>query len=294
MSEIFLINSTIDRLAIWFVMGLLVQAVILIWREFQIRKFFLVVSAASVAGIIGYFGFKDGITPIFDSLIGFCFWFSIFFSLAYKKTILTEIDERQILQINIVFLYVIFFASGLAPVFLIFPSVAALLLVPSIATLAVSFYKKKIPKLAKALFYIWFNVMILILLGYQLLRWAAPLVFGHQSLATLGPWEAFFGGMSILLLSVYSLYMFELLPGKYTGFKDTIEFGLFLAHRHSNRQLSQLEALLIILIQGGILVLNHKFHVVSESMIIGISLAVVTIVVREESIIYFHRHKTRS
>ena len=89
----------------------------------------------------------------------------------------------------------------------------------------------------------------------------------------------------LFLLLAYSSYIWSLvpIPGKHETFREKwLKVQIFireLDRAYDNTQLRRHQSLLIILIEGGLLWLNHTFQIVSPIIAINISLILFSILI---------------
>jgi len=200
--------------------------------------------------------------------------FSILFSIVAEEEILPEISEQTILSFTLVFWYICFthFSVGFSHLWV------KIALIPSIATLIISFINRKLGFFWKLFFYNWFLLLIIFFGIFYFSFGNLSFFFIKENIKNLSVIGVMATGMAFLYLIANSFYFFELfpIPGKHQSFRERIEMWKehtrLLTSKYTDYQLKPAYSFLLILFQGGILVLNYFFKFVSEDLIISIAI----------------------
>lgn len=217
--------------------------------------------------------------------------FVVVFYIIYRNRILPAVGEESLL-----FYTILFWAA--APGAWTHTALYAAAIVPTTAVLCACFTRYNIPKAARFLFYVWFLIIIVSLLLPQYYDFKKPLAFdspigafrsvyylfealmlavflppllthaigqgGLPATVSLIPLE-----MTHLYLSVYSLSIFFLLPGR-SGLGMWKEHADALADRFSKNQASPKRCAVIIALVGGLLALNAYLGYVDRAALIAV------------------------
>lgn len=190
--------------------------------------------------------------------------FSLYFCFRFNKEVLPEITELTLLQFMLVFVYVLY-AAGLHNFPL--PFLVALS-VPCLWTLVLAFIRSPLGRFGRLLSYLWFIGMVLTVLIIQCMTWLYPRLVGF--VAFENPLEAVVAGMTFLSFMLYASYVANLVViNRY----ENLLMKEYLMYRYQHHDLTARQALVITLVQGGLLAANAIAHLVPDAVIIGVSLS---------------------
>lgn len=200
--------------------------------------------------------------------------FVFIFIIAYRDKILLTINEQTVLSFTIMF----WFVAG-KYLFNLLACVGVFAIIATMLTALMCFTDIRIGRYPRAFFHAWFILMALFLcmsqfsasgLGEALTNFAS-IEQASPELMLL----AFFGGMTSLYICAYGFYLFMLIPipGKHQSLSERLrqweEDIDFLADRYSGEQIKPIFTILIIVIEGGLLLLNNFYPVVSDFILIN-------------------------
>ena len=266
-----------------FVAGIIFEALLLTGRTAQYKKLALITSL--LLGLVVILFLIDAIQgrlvdwPHYARL--FSLLFPIAFAYSFKKEILPVINEQIVLSLTVEFWFTFlgFFYSDVTYKNLL----AILAIIPTIGALIIAFTNIHIKFWGRIFFYSWFLAIIVFLIIFQFSSGILSFLFSSlvdgqlpmTQLANLAPFNIFTHGMTFLYLAANAWYLYELIPipGKSQSIQDRIRQWQahlkLLSGKYSNYQLKSIHSLLIILIQGGSLILNYYFKLIPNSLFIN-------------------------
>ncbi len=271
-------------LIMWFGAGVLVQAILLIRKDFNWLKF---------AGCVGIalFGLLPGKHEYHYTLlphIFFCFcMFSFMFALFFKEDILPVVSEKVLLSYSIIFWFS-FFSFFYKDAF-IHKFLFCLFLIPSLAAVVIAFIKIKLNFWGKLMFYTWFLVIVLSLGLFRFSFSHLSLFFDSYHVPWIGTIDCLLTGMAFLYLVVNATYIWELIPipGKNQSWesrmKEWHELTNLMTQRCEDQQPTHLQTILIIVLQGGGLFLDYIFHFIPAGVLINVLILLPVILASENS-----------
>lgn len=217
-------------------------------------------------------------------LIAMAGWFAVTTAFVFRKRIIGTLNEQYLLHINII--YAFFLLTHLdwqGPT----ASLLFVALLPSIHTLILALHPKPFKTGINILSFLWFFVMSIIMLIGSL--WNFFLILIEKGPIAISLWEGLTMGPVLFLLLAYTTYIWSLvpIPGKHQTFREKwLKVKIFireLDQAYDNAQLRRHQSLLIILIEGGLLWLNHAFQIVSPIIAINMSLILFSILLPNTS-----------
>ena len=232
----------------------------------DLRYLVLLFAGCSVAGIVLS---TLQSAPKTGILVAALFFTVIVYGL-HQKRILPLVNERILLQQTLVTSYMLLVSQLISPFFL-WPTMLAL----AIATI-VAFVPRELPKVMRFCGYLWFVAMNIMLIGFQFSA-GNILVFSEYKTVDFSIFGMLITGMlSVLVLTqIMTLAVLSPLPGKHQTWaerkKELAKQYYLITQKYSNVQLLPLQALLVIVIQGGILLLNYWLNILPHLIVIDVS-----------------------
>ena len=205
-------------------------------------------------------------------------WFAFTTAFLFRKRIIGTLTEQYLLHINIV--YAFFLLTHLrwygpeSPVLL-------LALLPSVHTLVLILHPKTFKTGINIVSFLWFFVMnIVMLIGSFWQFFIEILTKGAESISL---WQGLTMGPMFFLLMAYSVYIWELIPypRRHQTYaqrlKDVKLFIRELDRAYDPIQLRMRHSIFIIVVEGGLLWINHVFKLVDPTIAINLSLILFSI-----------------
>ncbi len=213
----------------------------------------------------------------------FFFMCIIIFTAVYKEKILPVINEQVLLSFTILFwfIFLVYDHKLIDDTIACLPLFSSMLLV-TLGTLVMAFTKIRIGFRLRAIFYIWFMLTAFVIGASQFWFGNLSIITNSEVSASADPFSAFTAGMVFLYIFTYFMYLLEVIPfpGKYQTIKERItqwqEHIALLSNKYSDYQMKTGHALLIIILQGGALILNYFLQLVPNYLLINISVLLVT------------------
>lgn len=218
----------------------------------------------------------DGHYYIGYSILAFSMMYILLFPAVFLEKILSVVTERKILQLNVIFIFIMFLliydtlgfigipaAFRLNPILIII--VFILLVIPTIGTILLSFTRWHLHRSWKILFYMWFLTMNILIIIYHL-SIMGIFKFLLQKNITVNPFEAFTLGMVLFLLMSNVLFLYIAFNKEGTNARDTF------SQNYSDRQMNAYSAVIIILFYSTLLFLNHHLGLVQDYVMINVLL----------------------
>lgn len=210
-------------------------------------------------------------------LMGYLLSFFVSFSLIIEKLI-PKINEKTVLEYNIVLIYVIFSYFANSEFFLL---ILGLIALPTFLTFFNSFNKRSLNKFWQTAIYIWFLTISFVILALQLnFNIIFSLFSGNVFAYRVSIFIALIYGMAVMSLAQNGMAILYLIPipGKRQTFKERLkevkEYIKDICHVYQDDQLKRNAGLLIIVLQGGILALNYFFNFLPHFLMINLSLII--------------------
>jgi len=271
------------QLTLWFGLGVIVQAIFLIYDRLNsknLRNFFLCLLFSVIFGFIPRKG--EGIVN-YDVVFHIFIWFIFFlisFAAVFRKEILPEINKTVILSFTLIFWYIFlvyFYSNTIYKNFL-----TLIVLIPTIATLISVFTNLKLSFFWRLFFYVWFLILLISLLLSQLSLETFSSFFKKDGIVSLTFIDALVTGMVFLYLCVNSLYVINVFftykdeeapPGE--RLKAWREHIRMLVDKYIDYQPHPILSLLIILLLGGIFAANYYNKFISDFLLINILILIV-------------------
>ena len=257
-------------LILWFAVGVLAQAILLIRNDWDWGKLALCFGA----GLIGFIPGKHeyNYEPLLHIFISLCI-FAVTFALAFKEDILPLITEKVLLSYSLIFWFS-FFSFFYKDSF-VHKTLFCIFLLPSLATLFIVFIKLKLNFWAKLFFYSWFLIIIVSLGLFKFSFGHLSLFFDTHHTPWIGTIDCLLTGMAFLYLAVNATYIWELIPipGKNQSWENRMkqwhELTDLMTQRCDDQQPTHKQTILILVLQGGGLFLNYQYHLVPAQILIN-------------------------
>jgi len=253
-----------------FTLGVIAEVILLCYHkkiDFGKLKWIFLLSLAGV--FLSFFKLPPDAGPEYFFLV-FVLFFSIIFASAFRDKILPLIHEGTILSFTIVFWFVIMEYSS----YFCIPFVAMGLLA-TLGTVILTFTKIRVGFFASVFFYGWF-LFVLFFLGITQVWYIL------EDASAISPTDAFLLGMLFFYLIAHYLYIYLIIsipfPWPWTFSRDLRSWKKdvqFFANKYSNHQISLPVALLVVIIEGGALLLNHIYNFVPFYFLILVFLVII-------------------
>ncbi|PIQ77669.1 hypothetical protein COV82_03240 [Candidatus Peregrinibacteria bacterium CG11_big_fil_rev_8_21_14_0_20_46_8] len=166
-----------------------------------------------------------------------------------------RIDEQRILHINIIFLYFIFVTF---PIETLWNGKMALVIGASLLVFIQAFHPKPAHIALRSATHLWAMAMIGFLIFFDFVGW----LIQQKNAFNIPPLEVFIQGMSFFVLYAYLIFIVVGLRNR------PDEFMKKLGKNFSDRQLSPVLALTIIVVESAILALNYILNFVNDHFLI--------------------------
>lgn len=214
-------------------------------------------------------------TPTLDTLEQFLLAtfliFGFIITLFLYKNILPRIREHTLLILTLIFLY-----SFVKYVLFHYPNTEYLLLlilIPSVLIIYLSFVNLQLAPYFKLFFYVWFILMDIFFIFFYLFSNEISL-WDYSKLQFDSPYDAFLTGFTAftLIANLCFIYMLVFPGDKYDSWEERKrkwkEYANVLISRHDDFQLRLYQAILILTVGGGGLLLNYFLGWVSDGVLI--------------------------
>ncbi|HEX3949757.1 MAG TPA: hypothetical protein VHW95_07910 [Steroidobacteraceae bacterium] len=257
-------------LALWFGLGVALQALLLIRGDWNWGRLALCVG-------FGAFGMLPGkhehvYEPFLHILFSMGF-FAFMYALRFKNDLLPVISEKVLLSYSLIFWFAFFsyFYKGTAWDV----ALAALLLVPTGATVFIAVHRPGLSFAWKLALYTWFLTIVVSLGLFQFPFQHLSIFLSPEKSPWLNPLDCVVAGMAFLYLAVNMAYLFELIPipGKNQSWADRMkqwhELTSLMTVRFEDEPMHRLGMLLIV-VQGIVLLAVYYFHWVSAGLAINL------------------------
>ena len=293
------ILTTIDSIFLVFTAGFLLQVIIRGWEKFLKDNW---AKGAVLVFIISL------ILTLSIKTIDFLVLGGIILFVSFRDELLDCLTEAKLIQQSVIFYYMVFFLTPLPQyilqflemrwsefstgnMFLLIPFLILIIilfatLILTLKVLIIAFSTKENDRKTEVLAYIWFMIMNIIFSAWYITQ-IAPGLFGQGDVSLIDTFMA--GTMSVLIFANILQLITTFARGKHQStlsYQQQIKknFDLF-EKKFIDINISREFAVLIILLQGGILLLNHLLQIVPISLIVSISLLSATFL----HTIYFHK-----
>lgn len=264
-------------LVLWFALGVGLQALLLIRGDWNWGRLALCVAFGALGMLPGKH--EHEYEPFLHILFSLGL-FAFMFALRFKDDLLPVISEKLLLSYSLIFWFAFFsyFYNGTAWS----NALAALLLVPSAATVFIALQRPSLSFVWKLSLYTWFLCIIVSLGLFQFPFQHLSIFLLPERSPWLNPLDCIVGGMAFLYLAVNMAYLFELIPipGKNQSWADRMmewhKLTDLMTERFGDEPVHRL-GMLFIVGQGLALLVIYLFHWVSAALAINISVVLPSI-----------------
>ncbi|MGD9075941.1 MAG: hypothetical protein PVJ69_12080 [Desulfobacteraceae bacterium] len=268
-------------LCLVFGFGVLLESLLLVGFYTEELGTKLLVSLGAGLGFLGVGLFKAPELGFYTHiLIGFAVYAAVF-ALFCRKRIMPIVTEKTLLVLNMALWY-LFFAYS--PMFSYkIKLLICLILIPMTITInLMAFIDHVVGPGLTLLFYTWFLLMIVFLGLAQFPFWNLSFFFDKLSASRLGFVDVLLTGMVFSYIVIHAIYILALIPYPYDRDKSFGErwrevkaHARVLIDKYSHQQLRQDEALLIIVILGGLLFANLLLELIPDHLAINCLIVIV-------------------
>jgi hypothetical protein len=227
-------------------------------------------------------------------LIGFAIYSGIF-AILFRKKIMPIVSEKTLLVLNMALWYLFFAYSPMLP-FKIKLLICLILIPMTISVNLMAFVDHVVGPGLTLLFYTWFLVMIVSLGLAQFPFWNLSLFFDKISAARLGFVDVLLTGMVFSYIAIHVIYILALIPIPYhreqsigERWREVKKHAKVLIEKYSHQQLRQEEALLIMLILGGLLAANLLLQLIPDHLAINSLIVIVPQLISKRFSVAAHR-----
>jgi hypothetical protein len=197
------------------------------------------------------------------------------FAILFRKKIMPIVSEKTLLVLNMALWYLFFAYSPFLP-FKIKLLICLILIPMTISVNLMAFIDHVVGPGLTLLFYTWFLIMIVLLGLGQFPFWNLSFFFDQISASRLGFVDVLLTGMVFSYIVMHAIYILALIPYPYDKemsfgerWREVKEHARVLIEKYSHQQLRQQEALLIILILGGLLAANLFLQLIPDHLAIN-------------------------
>lgn len=257
-------------LVLWFGSGVALQALLLIRGDWNWGRLAMCVGFGALGMVPGKH--EHVYEPFLHILFSMGF-FAFMFALRFKDDLLPVVSEKVLLSYSLIFWFAFFsyFYKGTAWS----NALAALLLVPTAATVFIAIQRPILSFVWKLSLYTWFLTVVVSLGLFQFPFRHLAIFLSPEKSPWLNPLDCIVAGMAFLYLAVNMAYLFELIPiqGKNQSWADRMQewhklTGL-MTERFEDEPMHRL-GMLLIAGQGIALLVVYFFHWVSAALAINL------------------------
>ena len=194
-------------LVLWFGSGVALQALFLIRGDWNWGR----LACALRFGALGMLpGKHEHVYEPFLHVLFSMGLFAFMFALSFKDDLLPVISEKVLLSYSLIFWFAFFsyFYKGTAWS----NALAALLLLPTAATVFIAIQRPVLSFVWKLSLYTWFLIVVVSLGLFQFPFQHLSIFLSPQKSPWLNPLDCIVAGMAFLYLAVNMAYLFELIP----------------------------------------------------------------------------------
>ncbi len=260
----------------FFGLGVAAQAVMLIRGSWEWKGFLYSLG-------IAFFGLLPGKNEHHYSLtfhLLLCFvTFACFIAINFRTALLPRVSEKILLAYCVTLWYA-FLSFLYSPGWLSY-LIAGLLLVPTAATLVLSFTESRLSFKLKLFFYAWYLIMVVLMVGFQFAFTYLTVFFSGKEPAGGTPLGAVLSGMGFFYMVVNLTYIYHMLPlrGKHESEEECMRrwhgwTDLMTGRYSDSAQLTHMQALLTILALGGMFAANIRYGFISAPNAVNLGILV--------------------
>ncbi len=268
-------------LCVVFGFGVLLESLLLVGLYAEELGFKLLVSLAVGLVSLGVGLIKAPELGLYmHILIGFAVYACVF-AILFRKKIMPIVSEKTLLVLNMALWY-LFFAYSSMFSFHIKLFICLILIPMTISVNLMAFIDHVVGPGLTLLFYTWFLIMIVFLGLAQFPFWNLSFFFDQISASRLGFLDVLLTGMVFSYIVTHAIYILALIPYPYDKemtfeerWREVKEHARVLINKYSHQQLRQEEALLIVLILGGLLAANLFLQLIPDHLAINSLIVIV-------------------
>ena len=257
-------------LVLWFGLGVALQALLLIRGDWNWGRLAMCVGFGAVGMVPGK---HEHIYEPFLHILFSMGFFAFMFALRFKNDLLPVVSEKVLLSYSLIFWFAFFsyFYKGTAWS----NALAALLLIPTAATVFIAVQRPTLSFVWKLSLYTWFLTVVVSLGLFQFPFQHLAIFLSPEKSPWLNPLDCVVAGMAFLYLAVNMAYLFELIPipGKNQSWADRMmqwhKLTGLMTERFEDQPMHRL-GMLLILAQGIALLVIYFFHWVSAALAINL------------------------
>ena len=257
-------------LVLWFASGVALQALLLIRGDFNWGRLALCVGFGALGMLPGKH--EHQYQPYSHVLFAMGL-FAFMFALRFKDDLLPVISEKVLLSYSLIFWFAFFsyYYKGTAGSNVL----AALLLVPTAATVFIAVQRPALSFVWKLSLYTWFLCLVVSLGLFQFPFRNLSIFLSPEKSPWLNPLDCVVAGMAFLYLAVNMAYLYELVPirKKYQSWADRMKewhtLTDLMTARFEDEPMHRV-GMLFILGQGAALLAIYFFHWISVGLAINL------------------------
>jgi hypothetical protein len=257
-------------LVLWFALGVVLQALLLIRGDWNWGRLALCVGFAAFGMLPGKH--EHVYRPYLHMLLALGF-FAFMFAIRFKDDLLPVISEKLLLSYSLIFWFAFFsyFYKGTARN----NALAALCLVPTAAVAYLAIERPALSFAWKLSLYTWFLCVVVFLGLFQFPFQNLSLFLSPEKSPWLTPLDCIVAGMAFLYLAVNMAYLFELIPipGRNQSWADRMkqwhELTSLMTERCEDEPVHR-TGMLILAAQSIALIVIYFFHWVSTALAINV------------------------
>jgi hypothetical protein len=213
-------------------------------------------------------------------LIAFAVYACVF-AILFRKKVMPIVSEKTLLVLNMAPWYLFSAYSPSLP-FKVKLFICLILIPMTISVNLMAFIDQVVGAGLTLLFYTWFLIMIVFLGLAQFPFWNLSFFFDQISASRLGFLDVLLTGMVFSYIVTHAIYILALIPYPYDKemtfkerWREVKEHARVLINKYSHQQLRQEEALLIVLILGGLLATNLFLQLIPDHLAINSLIVIV-------------------
>jgi hypothetical protein len=226
----------------------------------------------------GGFELADLILFLLITYVAWC----ILFAVLFRNQVAVKINEFALLAWTLLFWYVV----AVAGIAILHPALLLTFLFLTALTLITSFFTVRPHIILRAVLYVWYLIMIVVLgiLQFTQLPFSPLAAFALDGAPKLpAPFYMFMAGLIFCYIAIHLMYIVALVPVPYKQgqsvrerLREIKEHIGFMIERYSTRQFHPAALLGLLLIVGGFLAVNYRYGLVSDGLLMGIAIVIIT------------------
>jgi len=207
--------------------------------------------------------------------------YSAVFAILFRKKIMPIVSEKTLLVLNMALWYLFLAYSPMFP-FKVKLLICLVLIPMTVSVSLMAFIDHVVGPGLTLLFYTWFLVIIVSIGLAQFPFWKLSFFFGKISAARFGSVNVLLTGMVFSYIVIHIFYILALIPIPYykeqsfeERWREVKKHANLIIEKYSHQQLRKDEALLIVLILGGLLAANLLFQLIPDHLVINSLIVIV-------------------